>query len=285
MNILGLVCNTHDSGLAYVRNGQIECVLEEERFNRVKRTKAFPHGALAAASSDFGLGLSDVDAIVTPWNEWRLRKLVASTILRRFPASLNLLHARAHSSQRNQIVALSSYLRKGLATGLGASARALPPIVPVGHHDAHAASFFLSPFDEALVLVMDGYGDDASSSAYVGRGNKLEHVWSTPVFNSLGLVYTFLTEFLGFAGFGDEGKVMALAAYGSDGLVGRFRDVVRTNADGTYTVDMSYFDFDAYGQIRPFKQKFFDAFGPARKSGEPLTMHHKDLAFALQRVT
>ncbi len=285
MNVLGLVCNTHDSGLAYVRSGRIACVLEEERFNRVKRTKVFPHGALTAAKTDFGLSLSGVDAIATPWNERNLRKLVATTILRRFPASLNLLHSRAHTAQRNQIVVLSSYLRKGLASNLGIEPRALPPIVQVGHHDAHAASFFVSPFDEALVLVMDGYGDDASSSAYIGRGNKLERVWSSPVFNSLGLVYTFVTEFLGFEGFGDEGKVMALAAYGTDALVEPFRRVVAAKADGTYAVDMSYFDFDAYGQIRPFKQKFFDTFGAPRKRGEPLTARDKDLAFALQRVT
>lgn len=285
MNVLGLVCNTHDSGLAYLRNGRIECVLEEERFNRVKRTKAFPSGALSAAVEQFELDLSHIDAVATPWNEHRLRKLVASAVLRRFPASLNLLHARAHTAQRNQIVVLSSYLRRGLSAAFRVAPGALPPIVPVGHHDAHAASFFVSPFEEALVLVMDGYGDDAASSAYIGRGNTLERIWSTPVLNSLGLVYTFVTEFLGFNGFGDEGKVMALAAFGGDGLVDRFRDVVRTNADGSYALDMSYFDFDAYGQIRPFKQKFFAAFGPSRKPGEQLTSRHQDLAFALQRVT
>lgn len=284
MNVLGLVCNTHDSGLASVRDGQILCVLEEERFNRTKRTKVFPKGALAAAVEHFSLDLAGVDAIATPWDERRLRKFAASAILRRFPASLNLLHSRAHPAQRNQIVVLSSYLRKGLQAAMPA-VKHLPPIIPVGHHDAHAASFFVSPFEEALVLVMDGYGDDASSSAYIGRGNKLQRVWSTPIFNSLGLVYTFVTEHLGFHGFGDEGKVMALAAYGTDGLLGSFRNVVRTNADGSYAVDMSYFDYDAYGQIRPFKQKFIDTFGPARVPGAPLTPRDYDLAFALQKVT
>lgn len=285
MNVLGLVCNTHDSGLAYVRDGHIACVLEEERFNRAKRTKSFPKGALRAAVDDFALKLADVDAIATPWDERRLRKLVAQALIRRFPASLNLLHSRAHSAQRNQIVVLSNYLRDGLSNAFSVSKRALPKIVSVGHHDAHAASFFVSPFDEALVLVMDGYGDDASSSAYIGRGNRLERVWSTPVFNSIGLVYTFVTEHLGFQGFGDEGKVMALAAYGSDTLLDQFSRVLRTDADGTYAVDMSYFDFDAYGQIRPFKQKFIDTFGPARTAGSPLTARDYDLAFALQKVT
>ena len=97
------------------------------------------------------------------------------------------------------------------------------------------------------MLVMDGYGDDGSTSAYVGRGNRLERHWSTSFLNSLGLVYTFVTEHLGFAGFGDEGKVMALAAFGEDTYVERFRDVVHLTPDGGYAVNMDYFSYDAFG--------------------------------------
>jgi carbamoyltransferase len=103
--------------------------------------------------------------------------------------------------------------------------------------------------------------------------------------NSLGLVYTFVTEYLGFAGFGDEGKVMALAAYGEDTYVERFRDVVRPTPDGGYAVNMAYFSYDTYGQLRPFKRKLIDTFGPPRTRGTPLTDRHKDVAFALQAVT
>lgn len=283
MRVLGIVSETHDSGVALVSDGVVEVVLEEERFNRVKRTKAFPELALRAAFNDRGLSLSDVDAVALPWDTRQLRKLVAKTLLRRFPFSLNLLHARAHLPQRNQIVMLEKYITKGLLAHFGTVA--LPPIVGVGHHDAHAASFFVSPFEDALVLVMDGYGDNASATAYLGQGNRLEKVWSASVFNSIGLVYTFVTEHLGFEGFGDEGKVMALAAYGSDALVGKFRDVVRPAADGGYAVNMDYFCYDVYGQIRPMKPKFHAMFGPRRSKGEPLLDRHRDLARALQVVT
>ena len=158
---------------------------------------------------------------------------------------------------------LNHYLSGGPARAVRRTS-ALPPIVNVGHHDSHAAMFFVSPFEEALVLVMDGYGDDSSSSAYVGRGNRLERHWSTGIFNSPGLVYTFVTEHLGFAGFGDEGKVMALAAFGEDTYVERFRDVIRPTPDGGYAVNMDYFSYDAFGQLRPFKRKFVDTFGPPR---------------------
>jgi carbamoyltransferase len=282
VKVLGLVSNTHDSGAALVDGGEIVSVLEEERFNRIKRTKVFPDRSLEHLWRREGVRPADIRAIVTPWDERKLRRFVLRSILRRFPASLNLMHARAHPAQRNQIVVLSRYLRQGLARHWGDTT--VPPIVPVSHHDAHAAAFFVSPFDEALVLVMDGYGDDASASAYVGRGNRLERVWSTSIFNSLGLVYTVVTGHLGFEGFGDEGKVMALAAYGTDALVAAFRDCVQPTTDG-YRVDMRWFDYDAYGQLRPFKPAFIDRFGPPRRPGEPLTQQHKDLAFALQAVT
>ncbi len=283
MRVLGIVSETHDTGLALVDDGVPDLVLEEERFSRIKRTRAFPSQSLKVAFDDRGRDLSDVDAIALPWDTRALRAFVGRALLKRFPASLNLMHARAHLPQRNQIVLLDHYVKKGLRAHF--ATRTLPPIIGVGHHDAHAASFFVSPFEDALVLVMDGYGDDASASAYLGQGNRLERVWSTAVFNSLGLVYTFVTEHLGFEGFGDEGKVMALAAFGTDRLVASFRDLVRPAADGAFAVNMDFFSYDAYGQIRPVTQKFINTFGPARAKGEPLTDHHRDLAFALQRVT
>lgn len=284
MNVLGLVANTHDSGIALVQDGHVRYVLEEERFNRQKRTMAFPRLSLDALFAETGGSLADIDIIALPWSERVLRRTLLRELAPRLPHSLSLFHQRAHPAQRNQIVALSSSLRRYFRRAYG-SGVAIPRMVGVGHHDAHAASFYVSPFEEALVLVMDGYGDDASSSAYVGRGNELDRVWSTGIFNSLGLVYTIVTDFLGFEGFGDEGKVMALAAYGSDRLVEKFRDVVHILDDGTYRVDMSYFAYDRYGQSRPLKPKFVDAFGAPRRRGEPMSDHHRDVARALQVVT
>jgi carbamoyltransferase len=283
VRILGIAAKTHDSGVAFLDNGVPELILEEERFNRIKKTRKFPHRALRAGLEELGIGLDDIDVMTTPWNLQLLRRSFASIVLRRFPLSLSLALPASHTSQQNQIVALNYYLARDLRKRHGAVK--IPPIVNVPHHHAHAAMFFVSPLEEALVLVMDGYGDDCSSSAYLGRGNRLERLWSTGIMNSLGLVYTFVTEFLGFAGFGDEGKVMALAAFGEDTYVERFRDVVRPTEDGSYAVNMSYFSYNAFGQLRPFKRKFIAAFGPVRKKGEPLTDRHRDVAFALQAVT
>ncbi len=283
MRILGLVACTHDSGLALLADGVPELVLEEERFNRDKHTKAFPRLALQAALGAELSGLADVDVITTPWDVAKLRRSFASAVLGRLPGSLSLILERSHTPQDNEIVLLNW----ALARKLRRLARRLlrPPIVNVGHHDAHAASFFVSPFEEAAVLVMDGFGDDAATSVYTGRGNRLERRWHTGIFNSLGMVYTFVTEYLGFGGFSDEGKVMALAACGGPSYVPRFRDCIRLLPEGRYALNMDYFSFDTFGQLRPFKRGFYDVFGPPRGKGEPLTDRHRDIAHALQAVT
>lgn len=283
LRILGIVAKTHDSGAAFLRDGVPELVLEEERFNRVKKTQKFPRRGLIAGLEELGLGIRDIDVITTPWDLRLLRRTFASLLLGHFPFSLSLALRSAHTSQKNDVVFLNYFLKRDLRRRLGVPA--LPPIVNVPHHHSHAALFFVSPFEEALVLVMDGYGDDCSSSAYVGRGNRLERLWSTGIMNSAGLVYTFVTEYLGFAGFGDEGKVMALAAYGDDTYVARFRDVIRPTPDGGYAVNMAYFSYDTYGQLRPFKRKFIDTFGPPRAKCEPISDRHRDIAYALQAVT
>jgi carbamoyltransferase len=283
VRILGIVAKTHDSGLALLKDGAPELVLEEERFNRSRRTKKFPRLALAAAVDELELGITDIDVITTPWDVAQLRRTALSALARRFPLSLCLLLPSAHDAQQNQIMLLNRSLARGLQQRFGEVK--LPPIVNVGHHDSHAAMFFTSPFEEALMLVMDGYGDDSSSSAYVGRGNRLDRRWSTGIFNSAGLVYTFVTEHLGFAGFGDEGRVMALAGFGEDTYVARFRDVIRPTPDGGYAVNMAYFSYDTFGQLRPVRRKFIDTFGAPRAPHEPITDQHRDLAFALQAVT
>jgi len=280
VRILGIVSDTHDSGLALLRDGTPEIVLEEERLNRIKHTHRFPIESLKCAFDERGLKIDDIDAITTPWNIARLRRTIAGAVLRRFPSSLDLLRQKSHPPQRDGIMVLNYRLRRNLARHFGK--RELPPIINVGHHDSHAAVFFVSPFEEATILVMDGYGDDASTSVYTGRGNRLERHWRTEFFNSLGMVYGFLTHYLGFRAFSDEGKVMALAAYGEPTYLKQFRDVVRLEPEGRYSVNMSYFDYDAHALLKPFRAKFFDTFGPPRRPDEEIGQRHRDIARALQ---
>jgi carbamoyltransferase len=140
LRILGIVAETHDSGLALLDDGVPRLVLEEERFNREKHTLKFPRLALETAFAELKIGIRDIDVIATPWDIWQLRKTFAKAVLSRLPASLTLLRPGAHAAQDSGIVLLPFWLRHNLRTLLGSPK--LPQIVQVGHHDAHAAIFF-----------------------------------------------------------------------------------------------------------------------------------------------
>ena len=280
MRILGMVTHTHDTGVALLNNGIPEIVIEEERLNREKKTLRFPQHALDAALTQRGLSVGDVDCITMPWHIPTFWRTLAWAMLRKFPKSINLVHRRAHPPQENQLFRGTPYLAKRLREHFHVTS--LPSIHGIGHHDAHAAAFFVSPFENSTVLVMDGYGDDAATSVYTCEGNRLQRRWHTSIFNSLGILYTIVTQHLGFLPNQDEGKVMGLAAYGEPTYRDAFRDVIHLTPDGRYQINMSYFDYDSYGLSRPFRQTFFDRFGPPRNPSDELTEHHKDLAFALQ---
>lgn len=282
LNILGLVSRSHDTGLALLRDGVPEVVFEEERFNRQKHTMDFPNRSFEALFETTGLSLNDIDYLTMPWDTKALAGSFYNVVAGQVPASLNLLRPSAHATQDHRIVNL--WMRLQIALRRKFKTMKLPPMVQVGHHDAHSAIFFVSPFEEASVVVMDGYGDRCATSAYLGHGNTLKQTWRLGFFDSLGMLYTCATQHLGFKPF-EEGTVMALAACGGPTYVEKFRDVVILEDEGRFRLNRDYVSIDTHGLIRPFKQKFLDTFGPARGPGEELKDRHRDLAHALQAVT
>jgi carbamoyltransferase len=280
LHILGIVTRTHDSGLALLSDGVPTLVLEEERFNREKHTRRFPFLSLTAASNGQGLDIDDVDLITTPWDMRCFRRSAFSAVVGRLPGSINLLRPTTRPTQATLIVNMPMGLWWGLKWQFGFK-RKLPHIIQVRHHDAHAASFFVSPFDEATVLVMDGYGDETAQSAHVGSGNRLERVCQSDFFDSLGMLYSCVTEYLGFRLF-EEGTVMALAATGAPTYAAKFCELVQLKPDGRFSLNWDVLSFNMYGLNKPFKKKFSDAFGPPRQPHEPIADRHRDLAFALQ---
>ena len=280
MKILGICSTSHDAGLAILEDGVPKLMLEEERFNREKHTKRFPTQSLKHAFEACGHRLDDVDVITIPWDRSEISLTFLRIFLRGLPASVHLLRRSANTMQpHDAMFVLDTRVRLGLMRHFGTLR--LPRLLQVGHHDAHAAIFFVSPFEDAAVLVTDGYGDVASVSAYTGHGNNLECLWRNSFLESLGILYTMTTRHLGFETF-EEGTVMALAACGDDTYVGAFRDIVRLTESGQYAFDWSYLDYPRYGMLQPFTRKFHDRFGPPRRQGEPLTHHHRALARALQ---
>jgi carbamoyltransferase len=199
-----------------------------------------------------------------------------------FPASLNLVPPSARPTQSTLIVTMPNGLRWGLLWHFGAKVK-LPKIVQVRHHDAHAAAFFVSPFEEATVLVMDGYGDETAQSVYIGSGSRLERVAQNHIFDSLGMLYTAVTQHLGFNYF-EEGTVMALAATGDKTYANEFRELVHLRPEGEFSVNRDFINYHTHGLNQPFKKRFVEAFGPRRENGEPITGRHRDLAYALQHT-
>lgn len=281
MNILGIVTKSHDTGIALLRDGVPAFVYEEERFNREKHTMLFPHRSLMAAFESGAYNFDDIDVITTPWDMGRLRPTIVKCVLGEVPQSLNLLWPSAHKTQSSSIVNLPMRLFLGLGKRFGL--RRVPKIVQVGHHESHASVFFTSPFEEAAVMVMDGYGDETATSAYVGRGNKLGRIWCDGFFESLGMLYTCVSEHLGFKVF-EEGTVMALAACGSPAYAKKFAGIIHLLPEGRIHINRDYISYHTHGFNRPFQQKFYETFGPSRAPGSPLTDHHRDLAYALQHT-
>jgi carbamoyltransferase len=282
LNILGIAAETHDTGIALLQDGTPLFVLEEERFNRQKHTMEFPGLALAAAfDGSFGVTFRDVDVITTPWHMQRLRRTMFNLVTGQLPHSLNLLWPSAHKVQSSGIVNLPFLLWLGLGRRYGFTG--LPKIVQVGHHESHAAAFFVSPFDTATVLVMDGYGDETATTAWDGRGNRLARLWADGFFDSLGMLYTLVTEHLGFKVF-EEGTVMALAACGGPTYREAFKDIIRLLPEGRVAIDRDYVSYDTYGFNKPFTAKFHEVFGPPRPRSAPLEDKHRDIAFGLQHA-
>ena len=183
-----------------------------------------------------------------------------------------------------------------LANALGVARTALPPIHNVEHHPAHLASaFFCSPFEEAAVAAIDGFGDFVSTSLASGKGTKLEVHERVYFPHSLGMLYTAVTQHLGFLHYGDEFKVMGLAPYGKPTRVDEVRQLVKLLPGGTFELALEYFRHwsdgvemewdEGYPTLgRVYADAMCDVLGPARSTDEEITQHHEDLAHSLQVV-
>jgi carbamoyltransferase len=287
--ILGLNAFHGDAAAALVLDGELVAAAEEERFSRLKHVAGFPTLAAAWCLEDAGLGARDLDHVAIGRDpRANLGAKVLQTVTR--------VRNPSYVADRVRSMRKVSGVKDHVAAALGAPAGSLRArFHNVEHHQAHAASaFFVSPFDEAAVLTLDGFGDFASALVAVGRGNRMEVLDRVMFPHSLGIYYTAVTQWLGFPKYGDEGKVMGLAPYGeADAYRDRMRDLVRL--DGLFELNLDYFTHHAQGVDmtwtegppsigRIFSPRLEEAFGPAREPEGELTKHHEDVAGALQAV-
>ena len=286
--VLGLSAFHADASAAAVVDGRFVAGVEEERFRRVKHWAGFPEHALrwCAAEADGG-GLEGVTALAVS-RQPRAYLLRKAALALSHPKSL----PRAVSRARN--LAQVGTLESRIARAFGVAKA--PPLHPVEHHLAHIASaFYCSPFEEAMCLSVDGFGDFVSTMSAVGRGNRLEVLDRVHFPHSLGLLYTAVTQFLGFPGFGDEYKLMGLAAYGEPRHAAEVARLVPAAGDGGFRLDLRYFRHLSEGVEMTWEDgaptlgsiwtpALEELLGPARQPGDDLTDRHRDLAASLQRV-
>jgi len=287
--ILGLNAFHGDAAAALVIDGELVAAAEEERFNRVKHVAGFPSLTAAWCLRDAGVDARELDHVA-------IGRDPRANLGAKFRQTARRLRNPRYVLERVRNMQRVGDVRDDLARALGAEKDALRATFHnVEHHQAHAASAFLvSPFDEAAILTMDGFGDFASILLAHGHGNHF-HVLDRVTFpHSLGIYYTAITQWLGFPKYGDEGKVMGLAPYGDpDTYREQMRDLVRL--DGLVELNLDYFTHHAEGVDmswaegsptvgRVFSKRLESAFGPAREPRTELTKHHEDVAAALQAV-
>ena len=219
MKIIGLNAFHGDASAALLRDGQLVVALEEERLNRIKHWAGLPVGAAKACLED---AQPDHIAISRDPKAHLKDKLMRAALR---PHRWLNLSSRAVNSVRIAQVG-------DLLAAEGIVAQEGRPVHFVEHHRAHLASaFFASPFEEAAVVSIDGFGDFSSVMWGVGQANQIEVRGSVSFPHSLGIFYTAFTQFLGFAKYGDEYKMMGLSAYGEPRFAEQVRRVVRTEGD------------------------------------------------------
>ena len=285
MNILGLSAFYHDSAAALVVEGDIVAAVQEERFTRKKHDAGFPAHAVAYCLEERGIGLTDVDYITFYDKPLVKFERLLETYLAFAPKGFRSFVAAMPVWLKEKLF-LKDMLKKELAALGGVSLQELPPLLFNEHHKSHAASaFYASPFDKAAVLCLDGVGEWATSSVWLGEGNKLEPQWELDFPHSLGLLYSAFTYYTGFRVNSGEYKVMGLAPYGEPKYVDVILDkLIDVKEDGSFRLDMSYFNY-ATG-LTMTNAKFADLFGgPACKPDSIVTQREMDIARSIQVVT
>jgi carbamoyltransferase len=292
MIIIGINAYHADASAAIFVDGVLVAAIEEERFTRIKHWAGFPKQSVLFCLEKAGVRFEQVDYFAIGRDPYA--KLFNKMLyLARNPAgSFTTVKERLANSKKVASV------EEELASISGLPAAGFKDrIKNIEHHRSHLASaFFASPFEEAACLSIDGSGD--FSTAMTGRGtrNNIEVLQSIDFPHSLGIFYTAFTQLLGFPHYGDEYKVMGMAPYGEPKYVEQLKDVVRTNSDGLFKLNLRYFRKGTQGVIsysddhRPqvammCSPYMIQKFGAARQKDEPLTQYHKDLAASVQRIT
>jgi carbamoyltransferase len=286
--ILGINAFHGDSSACMVRDGILLSAVEEERFRRIKHWAGLPSEAIRYCLNNAGLTLSDVDIVaINQDSKANIGKKLRFTLKER-PDLKYVLHKIRTRRERESLVSqLDRLFPETPFSG---------KVVAVEHHKAHLSSaFHVSPYEQAVVVSVDGFGDFASGAWGFGRGTSIEIDERVYFPHSLGSFYQALTQFLGFPHYGDEYKVMGLAPYGKPAYLSEMREIVSSQNDGSFQLNLAYFkhhkenlvyEWDngapVFGTI--YSKKLAGLLGPERQAKEELTQKHFDIAHSVQAM-
>ena len=288
MYIVGLNSFHGDSSACLLKDGVLIAAAEEERFRRIKHWAGFPSEAMKWCLTEGGISLEDVEHIAVNQDpKANFYKKIFYII--KNPPKLDMLYSRfSNRLERGRLT--DDLLREFPAHKFKGK------IHNIEHHTAHLSSaFHVSPFDQAAILSIDGFGDFASTAWGIGRGIEIEIKDRVYFPHSLGIYYMALTQFIGFNTWGDEYKVMGLAPYGGPKYLNQIREIIDLKTDGKFELNLDYFCHhkekieyvwknDSPSVKSLFTSKLEKLLGPSRKKGEELTQHYKDIAHSAQAV-
>lgn len=284
--ILGISAFYHDSAACLIRDGDIVAAAQEERFTRKKHDPGFPSHAVAYCLKEGGITLGELRYIVFYDKPLVKFERLLETYLAFAPKGLQSFVAAMPVWLKEKLFLRNLLSNEFLAVAPELNQSELPQLLFGEHHESHAASaFYPSPYDKAVVLCMDGVGEWATTSAWLGEGNALKPLWELPFPHSLGLLYSAFTYYTGFKVNSGEYKVMGLAPYGEPKYVKAIYDhLLDLKPDGTFRLNMDYFNYCT--GLTMTGDKFDAVFGgPPRKPESKVTQREMDLARSVQEVT
>jgi carbamoyltransferase len=281
MRILGICHDVLICSAALIEDGLVVAAIPEERLDRNKQSRVFPALAIQACFDQAGVTMADVNEIAVAWNPG----IDAET------ASSGWAAARRWRSEHFSQIPIRFLQSQGERAADTISLQTLwpdaPPITYVDHYLSHFGNaYYLSPYDECAVAILDGRAERKTGMLALARGTELEILQETDFPHSLGLLYGVVTQFLGFRPDSDEWKVMALASYAEadNEYLEPMRRLVKVHEDGGFSVDLSYVAYYNHWDRRMYDDRFVETFGPPRTSSETLTARHERIAAALQQV-
>ena len=287
--ILGISCFYHDSAAALLCNGEILNAVQEERFSRKKHDSRFPENAIKFCLNNNNIDLRDIDNIIYYEKPLLTFERLLETYLAVAPKGSRSFIAAMKVWLKEKLF-LKSILKKKFKKLQKELTRVKEPYTPkilfAEHHQSHAAAaFFPSPFKDAAILCMDGVGEWATTSVWIGQNNKIKPLWEISFPHSLGLLYSAFTFYCGFKVNSGEYKLMGLAPYGKPIFAKKIKDnLIKIKEDGSFKLNLKYFKFHRGFQMT--SRNFHKLFGaPPREKESELKQFHMDLAASIQLIT